>query len=68
MGRMDRILLAVLAAGVWGLFLQNAGGPTQAEEQRSRRSIERIIEDCTVSGTGWVDGEWLWSFDGQIDC
>lgn len=35
-----------------------------AEEQRSKRAIQRIIENCEV--TGYVNDDYL--YDGDIDC
>ena len=39
-------------------------GDASAEEQRSKRSIERIIERCDV--TGYVSDDYL--YNGDIDC
>jgi hypothetical protein len=36
----------------------------EAEEQRSRYSIERIIENCEVNG--YVDDDYM--YGGEIDC
>ena len=37
-----------------------------------RRAVEDLVEDmvegCSVTGTGWVDGDWLWSFTGYVRC
>ncbi len=69
MTRLDRIILAVIAAGLWALFLQNTGGPTQAEDQRSKRSIEVIIEDCRVTGQVYLYSDQYGEIErGKIRC
>jgi hypothetical protein len=48
MTKFDKLLLALTAAGIWALVIQNAVQPSIAEDQLSKRSIQRIIESCEV--------------------
>ncbi len=59
MTKFDKLLLALTAAGIWALVIQNAVQPSIAEDQLSQRSIERIIESCEV----YVSGGY-----GEISC
>ena len=64
MTKFDKLLLALTAAGIWALVIQNAVQPSGAEDQLSRWEIERIIESCDV--TGHVSDDYLYLSD--IDC
>ena len=59
-----KIILSSIAACLIKITLKLYIPRLEAEEQRSQRSIERIIESCDV--TGYVDDDYLYSSD--IDC
>ena len=64
---MKNILLGIIAINLTfisaNLALKSVE-PVQAEDQRSKREIERIIERCDV--TGYVDDDYLYS--STISC
>ena len=64
---MKNLLLGIIAINLtfisFNLALRSVE-PAYADEQRSKRSIERIIERCSV--TGYVDGDYL--YQGDISC
>ena len=59
---MKNILLGIIAINLTFISVNLAlksVEPAYAEDQRSRYSIRRIIEDCDV--TGYVDNDYLYS-------
>ena len=64
---MKNLLLGIVAINLTfisaNLALRSVE-PVQAEDQRSKREIERIIERCDV--TGYVDDDYLYS--STISC
>ena len=61
---MKTTLLTVIAVCLVMITFKLYVPDAQAEEPRSRSYIERIIEQCDV--TGYVDGDYLYT--GDIDC
>ena len=59
-----KIALSVIAICLMMITFKLYMPEAKAEDQRSKRNIERIIESCSV--TGYVDGDYL--YDGDIDC
>ena len=59
-----KFLLSVIALCLVMITAKLYIPEAQAEEQRSQRSIERIIERCEVRGH--VSDNYL--YDGEIDC
>jgi len=71
MKKIDRILVASLALGVWALValtLLNSK-PVGAQSGLSRSEVEGIIEDCTVSGQVYIYGMPYGEIEsGSIQC
>ena len=61
---MKNTLLTVIAVCLVLITFKLYVPDAQAEPQRSRYEIERIIERCDV--TGYVDGDYMYS--GSISC
>ena len=69
---MKNLLLGIIAINLTfisaNLALRSVE-PVQAEDQRSKREIERIIERCTVSGNIYMYSEDYGNItNGYIDC
>jgi len=66
MTKFDKLLLALTAAGIWALVIQNAVQPSGAHgleaqlSQWQQREIESIIENCSVTGLA------RWLGDGSL--
>ena len=70
MGRIDRTIVMVLAAGIWGLVVVLTLKPSVSVAQIDISSVvEDIVEDCTVSGTVYIHGMPYGSIvGGSISC
>ena len=72
MTAVDRALIVVLGIGVWTLIaITLTSSSLQAGTQElSRRQVERLVEDCTVSGsvTGdvFIYSEQFGELDGAV--
>ena len=75
MKTVDRVLVALLAIGVWGLVATNllsfkvASAEPQREDYEIRQIIRQTIENCTVSGEVYLYSERYGEIEsGSIDC
>lgn len=64
------VLLTVMVTLLLVNLYEGRYPPTaKAEEQRSRYSIESIIEDCSVDVSGgYVQGGYVYGSSGSISC
>jgi hypothetical protein len=64
----DRIVLSVLALGLWALAGVFAARPGPADAQVSASSIRAIIERCTVEGkiAGSISGRAAGTVAGEV--
>ena len=69
---MKNLLLGIIAINLTIISINltlRSIEPAYADEQRSKREIERIIERCTVSGNVYMYSEDYGNINnGYIDC
>ena len=67
--KYTKLMLTIIAVGIIGINIHIFKGSViedaYAEDQRSKRSIERIIESCKVRG-GYVDDGYI--YNQKIRC